>query len=298
MAIAMSCECGKRYDLKDDYAGRKVKCGCGTVLTVPLVERLAQVDPIFDRDLFLLRQKHLALTAKYYVWDEQGSTIMFIVQVAHHLRNIVALVAGIGAALLVFVGAIALTISMSTPDSPNSGGALLLVISPFIAVPVAVIVYIALGRKREIKFYRDESASDQVLEVMPEKKFELITARFTLLDEQGEPLARFHKNYLYNLIRRRWVVTTPEGEPLCYATEDSLILSLLRRFLGPMFGLLRTNFVIYEGDGSEQRLLGEFQRKFTLLDRYALDLKADRTRLLDRRVAIALGVLLDTGEKR
>jgi len=35
-----------------------------------------------------------------------------------------------------------------------------------------------------------------------------------------------------------------------------------------------------------------------LLDRYVLDLKADRARELDRRVALALGVMLDTGERR
>src|SRR2546422_10589484 len=50
-------------------------------------------------------------------------------------------------------------------------------------------------------------------------------------------------------------------------------------------------------DGSED-VVGEFNRKFRLLDRYVLDLKADGARTLDRRVALALGVMLDTGERR
>jgi hypothetical protein len=36
MAISLTCECGKKLGVKDEMAGKKVKCpGCGTVLTVP-----------------------------------------------------------------------------------------------------------------------------------------------------------------------------------------------------------------------------------------------------------------------
>jgi hypothetical protein len=45
-------------------------------------------------------------------------------------------------------------------------------------------------------------------------------------------------------------------------------------------------------------VIGEFNRKFTILDRYVLDLTADPGRNLDRRIALALGVMLDTGERR
>jgi hypothetical protein len=45
-------------------------------------------------------------------------------------------------------------------------------------------------------------------------------------------------------------------------------------------------------------VVGEFRRKLTILDRYVLDLTADRARAFDRRVAVALGVMLDTGERR
>jgi hypothetical protein len=46
------------------------------------------------------------------------------------------------------------------------------------------------------------------------------------------------------------------------------------------------------------QVVGEFNRKFTLLDRYVLDLTRDSARALDRRVAVAMGVMLDTGERR
>jgi hypothetical protein len=90
----------------------------------------------------------------------------------------------------------------------------------------------------------------------------------------------------------------PDGQMICLAIEDSIILSLLRRFLGSFFGLLRTNFLILAGDGRDNQVLGEFKRKFTLLDRYVLDVSEDPSRTLDRRIALALGVMLDTGERR
>ena len=77
--------------------------------------------------------------------------------------------------------------------------------------------------------------------------------------------------------------------------EDSIVLSLLRRVLGPLFGVLRTNFVIQRPRGD---VIGEFNRKFTLRDRYVLDMTADAEHTLDRRIAFALGVMLDSGERR
>jgi hypothetical protein len=99
---------------------------------------------------------------------------------------------------------------------------------------------------------------------------------------------------LFDYIRRRWQVMNANGQTLCTAKEDSIILSLLRRTGIPIFLFLRTNFIFLRG----QDVIGEFNRKLTLLDRYVLDLTADRQRSFDRRIALALGVMLDTGERR
>jgi len=115
-------------------------------------------------------------------------------------------------------------------------------------------------------------------------------------DSEGNCLARFRKKFLYNIIRKRWYCFDPEGSLLCIAKEESIILSLLRRILGNFFGLLRVNFIILRGNSDN--IIGEFNRKFTLLDRYVLDMTNDSGNDIDRRIAIALGVLLDTGERR
>ncbi|MCR4413058.1 MAG: hypothetical protein NUV77_11620, partial [Thermoguttaceae bacterium] len=155
---------------------------------------------------------------------------------------------------------------------------------------------VALQPKRHVYFYRDESKQEQLLEVRQDRKFMPIVQTFTIQDPAGNVLARLRKNSLTDFFRKRWQCFNPDGSVRCVIKEDSLILSLLRRFLGPLFGILRTNFIICEGQ--TERVIGEFNRKFTILDRYVLDLKADPARTLDRRIALAIGVMLDTGERR
>jgi len=166
----------------------------------------------------------------------------------------------------------------------------------FLGLAALFLVGIPLSAKRHVTFYRDASKRHRLMDVLQDRKFQPITATYTVRDARGAPLARLGKNWLYNLFRKRWYVYAPDGRLLYIAKEDSIILSLLRRLLGPLLGLLRTNFLILI-PGTED-VVGEFQRKLTILDRYVLDMSADPQRHVDRRIALALGVMLDTGERR
>lgn len=298
MPIEMQCSCGASYSLKDDLLGKSVRCReCGTVTKAGSASPAqkpaapAEGDPAFARDKFLLRQKALALTGeKYFVWDEQGKTIMFIERPTHVLQTLGAVLAGFvaGGAL---AAALAFLASLVLGDSPAV--AIFGAVGFFIGL---VPVIIALAPKRHVTFYRSEALGEPLLRVLQDQKFVGLSATFTIEDPKGKFLARLEKNYLYNIIRKRWYIYDEGGRVLATALEDSIILSLLRRLLGPMLGFLRTNFIIVRGESED--VIGEFNRKFTLLDRYVLDMSADRKGALDRRVAVALGVMLDTGEKR
>jgi hypothetical protein len=88
MAIKVTCTCGSEYDLKDDFAGRKVECPeCKAVIEVPGSTLSDFGHPSFNRDKFLLRQKKISISEKYYVWDEQENTILYVVRPAHLLRK-------------------------------------------------------------------------------------------------------------------------------------------------------------------------------------------------------------------
>jgi hypothetical protein len=297
MPVTVACECQSTFDLKDEFAGTLVQCpNCGATLRAGPAPRAE--DAAFDRDLFLMRQE-IAVSERYVVSDDQGSPLLYVVRPAHFFRNMIAIMGGIAAAMVgfLFVGvAAAMFLPADLPaDSP------LLTAVGLIAMlggtAAGLFVGMLLSKKRHVTFYRgsDESAP-KALEVIQNHKIRFPTHTFTVQDMEGRPLGVLSKNYLYNVFRKQWGVATPAGRPLCVVREDSIILSLLRRFLGPLFGILRTNFVFYQF--GTDRELGEFKRKMTLLDRYVFDMSADRTRSLDRRLAIATAVMLDSAERR
>jgi uncharacterized protein YxjI len=299
--ISVACACGRGFTLKDEFAGRTLSCpGCGAAVVVPHAPvRTPQADAAFERDTFLLRQKRLAINEKYFVHDEANAPILFIERPAHLLRNLGAVLAALVALVLGAVVTVALPLALvDGAGLPDWLGMTVLTLGVAATVAGAVVAGMAVAAKRHVNFYRDLSRTERLLAVLQDSKFQPITATYTVVDRAGEPLARLSKNMFTNILRRRWRCTRPDGTPICVAHEDSIILALLRRFLGPMFGLLRTNFVIVAGPDADGPVLGEFNRKFTLFDRYVLDMQADAVRSLDRRVALALGVMLDSGERR
>ena len=295
MAVVVSCRCRNTYTLKDEYAGKLVECPqCGAVnkASESTLTPKSQADEVFNRDIFLLRQKHLSINQKYQVSDEQGNPILFVERPTYFWRTLIAVIGGWVAMMAVYVFGMGL--ASATVERGALGGLAVVVI--LLAPVVFVVVAIALSKRRHVTFYRDESRTQKMFDVLQDKKVQFPMRTYSVRDASGTPLATFKKNYLYNIFRKRWEMRSPSGSVMYVAKEDSIILSLLRRVLGPLFGLLRTNFLITRGESD--MVVGEFKRKLTILDRYVLDLSADRRRDLDRRLGLALGVMLDTGERR
>jgi len=294
MSVTVVCECTNTFSLKDEYAGLMLKCPkCGAPVRAGAAELTpdSQADPIFGRNVFLLRQQALRVNERYWVTDEQGKQLLFVERPAHLLRNLGAVIAGAAAA---FAWGAAL---ISLADVVGKG-----VLSNIVAMigllggfVLLVVVGTALSKKRHVSVYTSDDRAVRLLGVQQDRKYQFITATYTVQGADGTVLAVLRKNYLYNFIRRKWEVVSPSGKVEWVAREDSIILSLMRRFV-PFMNLLRTNF-IFQPAGSQQ-VVGEFKRRMTILDRYVLDLKADSARAFDRRVAVALGVMLDTGERR
>ena len=293
MPVAVACSCGNDYELRDEFRGRRVRCPkCGVITTAGAAE--GDADPIFGRDVYLLRQKALAINEKYHVNDERAQPLLFVERPAHLMQNVGALLAGI----VCTAGVAMLGAPVLTAAGKGGGGLAALGTLVFVAAifTTFVLVTAKLSKKRHVSFHAGANASGQkVLEVLQNEKIRFPTVTFTVRDGRGGVLGVLHKNYLYNFYRKRWVIKNASGRVLSIVQEDSIILSLLRRVLGPLYGLLRTNFVFTDPNGREQ---GEFKRKFTILDRYVLDMKADRAGTLDRRLAVATAVMLDTGERR
>ena len=241
-------------------------------------------DSVFERDRFLMRQRVFTIHEKYEIWDEEGRPILFVERPGHYLRNLGALFGGL------LAGALATAPFLWLGERIQSAAPMVLAV---VAAAVAFVLVLGLlAKKRHVHFYRDDSRRELLLEVLQDQKLAFLTHTYTVNEPGGRTLARLSKNLLTDIFRKKWNVWSPDGRPLWEAKEDSVLMALVRRFLTRLVPLC---FIFCLPGG---QVVGEFNRKFTILDRYVLDLSGDSGRALDRRVALAMGVMLDTGERR
>lgn len=298
--VVLACPCGEVYELRPEYAGRLLECPvCQRHLRAggpPGVGRRADsaLDAAFDRDIFLLRERLLTITSKYEVWAEDGTPIAYVERPTYLLWSLLAYVIALLASGVVLAWTSTLAGRANTDLS-----SFVVLLGWGVTLATFLVVSMSARPLRHVTVYRDESRREILLRVLQDQRVAFLTRTYTVVAPDRTPVARLAKNYVHNVIRKRWYVETPAGQRYAMAIEDSIVLSLLRRVLGSLFGVLRTNFVLLQLSGPEEgAVIGEFNRKFTLLDRYVLDLTGDVERVFDRRVALALGIMLDTGERR
>jgi hypothetical protein len=134
--------------------------------------------------------------------------------------------------------------------------------------------------------------------------YEFLRREYTLVDAAGNVVAHLRRDNIKALFRRAWTIENGNGEHVARALEDSAVMSVVRRVVDwiPFVSLLglviKTDFDILARTAVDEVKIGSFDRKIGLLDKYVLNLRDDASRLLDRRIAVALGVLLDTAEAR
>ncbi len=186
----------------------------------------------FDRDKFLMHQKHLTIGEKYHVYDEAMEPLFYVERERFKLRS-------------------------------------------------HIHIYDGDSKTNELLTIKDKSILD-------------FNATFEVRDGATQELiGSFKRKGFSSILRRRWSIMDNLGQEIGQAYEDSAFKAFVRRFV-PLGALLRTNFVI-ERSGRE---VGSFIRKRTIGDKYVLDLAKDNPRTLDRRMALAVGILLDAAEKR
>ncbi len=165
--------------------------------------------------------------------------------------------------------------------------------------PVAFVRQKKMAIKEDIRFFADDSESEELFRIKARSMFDIGGARYDVTDAGGAPIGVLEHAFKQSLFRSTWKVTDADGGEVMTAQERSLPMAIARRVIDfvPDFGGLipipyNFDFVM---DGS---VIGHMNRKFQLRDRYVLDLSGDHERRLDRRLAIALAIGLDTLQNR
>jgi uncharacterized protein YxjI len=163
--------------------------------------------------------------------------------------------------------------------------------------PIAFVRQKKLAVKEDIRFYGDEQEKQELFRIKARSVFDTGGARYDVTAADGGPIGVLH-HQLKSLIRSTWRVTDADDHAVAIAQERSLPLAIARRVIDFVpYGEwipIPYNFDLL----SNGRAIGHLNRKFQLRDRYVLDLSGDSDRRVDRRLAIALAIGLDTLQNR
>jgi uncharacterized protein YxjI len=164
--------------------------------------------------------------------------------------------------------------------------------------PVAFVRQKRMAIKEDIRFFADEQETEELFRIKARSVFDIGGARYDVTEPEGAPIGALEHAFRKSLLRSTWKVTDPDGGEVVTAQERSLPMALARRLVdfvpyGEWVPIPYNFDLLMDG-----RLIGHMNRKFQLRDRYVLDLSADHERQLDRRLAIALAIGLDTLQNR
>lgn len=159
------------------------------------------------------------------------------------------------------------------------------VFDPDTNVPILYVKRDFFKAHAHIHVYLDKEKTKEILYIK-----DCSWLRFRARLEVYDVIANFKvgelkRKGLSSLIRPRWIIRDANGLKIGTAYQDSLLKALLR---------FKLDFHIKIAG----QKVGKFVRKWSIRDKYLLDLSGDPKKLFDRRLALALGIVLDTEEGR
>ena len=165
--------------------------------------------------------------------------------------------------------------------------------------PIAYVRQKKLAVKEHIRFCADEGETQELFHIRAQTWLDTGGSRYDVVDAQDGKIGLLHHVFGKSLLRTTWNVLNAAGEEVAVAQERSQAMAILRRgidFVPDVGGLIPIpyNFDLL----SAGQVIGRIDRKFQLRDRYVLDLSGDPDKKLDRRLAIALAIGLDTLQNR
>ena len=164
--------------------------------------------------------------------------------------------------------------------------------------PIAYVRQRKLAIKEDIRFYADESETQELFRLKARSMLDLGGSRYDVFAGE-ERIGVLSHRFKESLLRSTWHVAGPDEEEIAIARERSTAGAIARRVVDfvPYIGgfvPIPYNFEILVGG----QVVGAMDRKFKVRDQYLLDLSEDRDRTIDRRLAVALAIGLDTLQNR
>ena len=152
--------------------------------------------------------------------------------------------------------------------------------------------------REQISVWRSE-AKDQVLfSIAAEKVFD-IRGKYLVLDGSGETVGYLRKRFVESLLRSTWGVYDLSDTLLYEAKEKNVVVAIIRRLGGfvPIVGELLEQLPFGFDLEKDGRTVGYHRRLRGIRDKYEIAVD-DELKATDKRVLLALGLLLDILQQR
>ncbi|WP_218618690.1 MULTISPECIES: hypothetical protein [unclassified Paenibacillus] len=143
----------------------------------------------------------------------------------------------------------------------------------------------AFKLKEDIAIYNDESMTTELLRIKARNVIDF-SATYDVHDsETGEHLGALRRKGLKSIVKDEWILLDSHDSEMGLIKEDSALMALLRRFIT----LIPQKYNIELRDVT----IPAFRQNFNpFVTKIIADFSEDRKGLLDRRLALAAGILL------
>lgn len=156
----------------------------------------------------------------------------------------------------------------------------------------AVVLYAdqkAFKWKEDIRIYEGEDKAVEVLRIAARSVMDFSAAYDVFESATNQKLGALRRAGMKSMMRDEWQILDAQDREMGLIVEDSLALALLRRFVEFVALILPQKYSITVGN----RAVGEFAQTFNpLTTKIEVDFSADVDGVLDRRLALAAGVLM------
>jgi hypothetical protein len=157
----------------------------------------------------------------------------------------------------------------------------------------AIVLYAdqkAFKLKEDIRVYSAEDKTNEVIRIAARSIMDFSAAYDVYDSPTNTKLGALRRKGLKSaLFRDEWQILDVQDREIGLVQEDSTVLALLRRFVNLISLLIPQKYALTIGNrdvGTMARVFNPFSSKIDV------DFSADTSGVLDRRVALAMGVLL------
>jgi hypothetical protein len=143
----------------------------------------------------------------------------------------------------------------------------------------------AFKLREDIRVFSGEDMLEEFISIKARSAIDF-SAVYDVVDTlTGEKIGALQRNGMKSLLKDEWSILDRYDAEIGLIKEDNLVMALLRRFIG----LIPQSFVV-EVQGNH---VGVIKQNFNpLVGKLHLDFNRDPSHALDRRMALAAGILL------